>query len=673
MTDQETTTNLSISLQTSGKGIEVLAITAGIGNGWNFPPAVLRASLSLWDRAECYTDHVRAQHDAPAHHSVRDLGGVLSAPSWDEPSQGVRAVLTPAGPAAQVIRDLAEAALSHPELPIGLSADILMRVDGKTVLEIVKVKSLDAVTHPARGGKFVRVLQSVGAGFPRPSTHSQGEETMSEELETPSTPPPAAPVADDHLTENTAALQTILGEQERQAKLQAQIAASDALLSEQCKYLLTSALAASHLPEVTQARLRRSFEGTVFQPAALQAAIDDARAEVKALTGSLAVAGPGRISNMITTEDQLQVAVDDLLGVPRDPAQAGLKVARLSGIRELYLMLTGDANLHGGIFPQAAQFQMTTTNFSILCKNAMNKVLAQAWAEYGKAGYNWFEQISTVVHLTTLNDVTWSIFGTVGSLPTVVEGAEYTPLKIGDNGETSSFVKKGGYFGVTLEAIDRDDSRALRQAPKELAFSAIRELSATVAALFTASSGAGPLLADSGRLFNATAVTTAGGHANLLTTALGTDYTAWEAVAQAMYKQPMLVSNDTGYIGTGKAMAVEPKFCLVPRALRGAANTLFVNRQAGYGVENLYYGQVFPITVPDFTDTTDWAAAADPKILPTVMIGERFGLMPEIFIAGNETDPAVFMNDESRIKVRHFSAVGIADWRGLHKSNVAGG
>jgi hypothetical protein len=225
---------------------------------------------------------------------------------------------------------------------------------------------------------------------------------------------------------------------------------------------------------------------------------------------------------------------------------------------------------------------------------------------------------------------------------------------------------------VTLEAIDRDDLRAIRQAPKELAFAAMREISGTIAALFTSASGAGPTLADTGALFNATAVTTKGGHANLLTTALGTDYTAWEAVAKAMFAQPMLVANETGYYGTGKPMAIDPKFCLIPRALRGAANTLFVNRQAGYGIENLYYGQVFPITVPEWTDATDWAAVADPKILPGVMVGERFGIMPEIFITGNETDPAVFMNDESRIKVRHFSAIGIADWRALHKENVAG-
>ncbi len=144
-----------------------------------------------------------------------------------------------------------------------------------------------------------------------------------------------------------------------------------------------------------------------------------------------------------------------------------------------------------------------------------------------------------------------------------------------------------------------------------------------------------------------------------------------------MYNQPMLVANETGYYGTGKKMALEPKFCLVPRALRGAANDLFLSRDIPGASVALttgkeWYGRSIPVTVPEWTDATDWAAVADPRLMPGIMIGERFGLVPEIFIAGNETDPAVFMNDESRIKVRHLVAVGVCDFRPLHKENVAG-
>ena len=77
------------------------------------------------------------------------------------------------------------------------------------------------------------------------------------------------------------------------------------------------------------------------------------------------------------------------------------------------------------------------------------------------------------------------------------------------------------------------------------------------------------------------------------------------------------------------------------------------------------------MTVPEWTDATDWAAAADPNIAPSIIVGERFGLAPEIYIAGRETDPAVFMNDEHRLKVRQFIALVVGDFRPLAKNNVA--
>ncbi len=651
---------MKLQLQTNStpKGIEVIAITAGIGNGWIFQPAVLQASAPLWDKAECYTDHT------PGNHSVRDLGGILSNPQWDEVIQGVRAILTPTGPAAQVVRDIAEAAITHPTLPVGLSADILMRVDEKKVLEIVKVKSLDIVTHPARGGKFVRVLQS------------KGQNNMTEEIEEVSTEEEETTDPQVMLANKLASLQSILGEQERQTKLQEQIAASDKLLAEQCKYLLNSALVASRLPEVTQTRLRKGFEGTVFQPAQLQASIEEARAEVSALTGSAAVQGPSRVHGMFDTTDQLQCAVEDLLSAPRDEDKKALKVARLSGIRELYLMLTGDYDLHGGFDPIRAQFGGTTADFSGLVKNALNKIIVNSFDRMGKAGYDWWKRIVLVEHFNNLNLITGTLVGTIASLPSVAEQAEYTELAVGDNPETASFTKYGGYIPLTLEAIDRDETRKLTQYAVELGNAAMRNISEQIAAIFSANAGAGPTMADGGALFNATAVTSVTGHANLLTTALGTTYAAWETVAAAMYNQPMLVKQAASYYGTGKKLAVDPKFCLVPRALKGAAEALFVPRWASL-VPSIatsggptYGGSVEVLTVPDWTDATDWAAVADPAVAPSIILGERFGVAPEVYIAGNETDAAVFMNDEHRLKVRQFLALVVGDFRPLANNHV---
>jgi hypothetical protein len=214
--------------------------------------------------------------------------------------------------------------------------------------------------------------------------------------------------------------------------------------------------------------------------------------------------------------------------------------------------------------------------------------------------------------------------------------------------------------------------RKLRQYPRELAKAGLRKISALVAAVFTDNSGTGPTMADTGALFNATAVTTAGGHANLLTTALSA--AEWEVVSTAVYNQPLLIAQEAGYYGTGPKMAINPKYLVVPRALELTAKQILYpawsytdNKHS----ENLQQGQQGDVVVvPEWTDATDWAAVVDPRLVPGIVIGERFGLMPEIFIAGDELSPAVFMNDEHRIKVRHFLAVLVQDFRALHKSNV---
>ena len=94
-------------------------------------------------------------------------------------------------------------------------------------------------------------------------------------------------------------------------------------------------------------------------------------------------------------------------------------------------------------------------------------------------------------------------------------------------------------------------------------------------------------------------------------------------------------------------------------------------RESGYVYDNVLKGSAVPVVVPDWSDEKDWAAACDPRVVPAIFVGERFGLMPEIFVAGDELSPAVFTNDEHRLKVRHYLAVWVNDYRPLYKNNVA--
>ena len=481
--------------------------------------------------------------------------------------------------------------------------------------------------------------------------------------------------------EERAALE-LMGANQTIEELRAQQAESNAILVAQCESLLDSALAASKLPAASQKAIRKPFdallaEGKPFKATQLQEAIKEKREELAALNEGASIQGPARsggFSGMMTGIDQFRAAVYDLLGAEREEADKNLRVRRLSGIREAYLLATGDQDFHGGYYPE---FSLVTANFPGIVANVQNKILTQAWKDF-EEHYGWWKKITTVEHFNNLNDVTWIRTGTIASLPSVQERGEYTELPIGDAKETSSWGKYGGYVPLTIEAILRDDVRAFSRMPREVALAGIRNISEQIAAIFTVNSGAGPTMSDGGALFNATAQTTAGGHANLLTTALGTDYTAWKAVALAMFKKKLMVKNATGYYGTGKPQALYPTIALVPPDLADQANALFVPRWEA-PAQNvpatqsvLWGGRVDPVTVPEWTDATDWAAVIDPKLRPGVMLGEIFGIKPQIFSASSETDPAMFANDESRIKVRHFITVGVADDMPLHKSNVAG-
>ena len=536
------------------------------------------------------------------------------------------------------------------------------------MLKILRVFSLDLVFNPARGGAFKRALNSVG---------KEGNAMDEVQEATQSAAPTAGSRRERHdlqvqqMEFELVSFRALLGVQQEQESLRQEAVKAQAVRAQMCGYLLDAGLSASMLPAPMVDHVRSLFTGRVFEPAELNAALDNARTLVSSLTGPGSVVGSGRVHSMFSSEDQLQAAVDDMFDIPRSKGLVNVKAARLSGIRELYLMLTGDDDLHGGYFSDRVRLA-TTSDFSGLVKNALNKIVVNQWEAFGRAGYDWWQPISVVEHFNTLNTITGTLVGTVGSLPTVAEGAEYTELMVGDSPETASFVKYGGYIPLTLELIDRDDTRKLKAYPRELANAGLRKLSALVAAIFTDNSATGPTMADTGALFNATAVTTKGGHANLLTTALSG--AQWETVSKAMYVQPMLIKNDTGYYGTGAKMAINPRYCLVPRDLRLTAQRILYPSWDGADnkhYENMQQGKMGDVlVVPEWTDTTDWAAVADPAIAPAIFVGERFGIMPEIFIAGQETSPAVFSNDEHRIKVRHFLAVWVNDFRPLHKENV---
>lgn len=361
--------------------------------------------------------------------------------------------------------------------------------------------------------------------------------------------------------------------------------------------------------------------------------------------------------------EQVQLALEALIAGVHPPDG----VLPLTGIRELYNLLSGDYELTGTFKGERVYLaNVTSATMSNLVANALNKVVAAEFQQYPR----WWEPFVSQQDFASLQQVKWITLGGLGELPTVAEGAAYTELTWDDKYEAADFTKKGGYLGLTIEAIDKDDTGRLRAAPRALAQAAWLTLSKALLNIFTTNNGAGPTLADGVALFHSS-------RNNLGSSALS--WTAYVAARTAMRKQTELNS------GERLGALTAPRFLLVPPDLEITALQIIGSEGEPGSMEN----DVNPLSVGDthdarlavarsriivvdlWPDTNDWAAVADPRLYPSIGIGYRYGRVPEIFSVASPTAGLMFTNDTMPIKVRFFFAVGPMDFRGLYKANVS--
>lgn len=437
--------------------------------------------------------------------------------------------------------------------------------------------------------------------------------------------------------------------------------------------------AATDLPDQVKQKLLKQHGKNPFNtPEELQAAIADERATLAAIRkdtiqlGGLPPRNGGHHIAMLENEkDKMQAAVDWLFG----SSKAQTPDWQLRDPAYLYRSLTGDVGFHGIFDPDRVLFGgADTTTLANMAANAMNKVIHEAWSSL--SFYRWYELITKVEpNDGSVQDMQWVSFGGVGDLPVVDEKASYTELSVDDVKENDSFKKYGGYVGITLEMFRNSQIQQMQAVPRALANAAVRTRSGKIAALFTMNSGVGPTLdQDSVALFHA------GSHVNLLTTALGTDTTAWKAVAAAIFKHTE--------VNSGKRLGIFPRFCLVPVDLYFQALEVF-----GYGQGNPTSFNAFtmdqngrlhtatdprpvPLAVPEWTDATDWAALVDPNLFPVIHMsyaqapGGGSHPEPEVFVSGEARAGLLFTNDTMPIKIRDWFAYGVSGYRGIHKNNV---
>jgi hypothetical protein len=427
--------------------------------------------------------------------------------------------------------------------------------------------------------------------------------------------------------------------------------------------VLEARLAASGLPAGYQRVVREGLPAA-WRVADLDATVQRVKAAWAAEEGKRAVQGVRPlVSGVQDGLDQLGEALLALVS-GRSP-RTGIRP--LSGIREAYLLLSGDYEMQGLFHGERVYLaNANSTTMSNLVANVMNKVVAQEFQQYPR----WWEPIVSKESFGSLQQVKWIVLGGIGELPSVAEGDAYSELTWDDASETATWQKRGGYLGITIEAIDKDDTGRLRNAPRALAQAAWLTLGKSIASIFTANAGVGPTLADTKALFHAD-------HGNLGTA--GLDAASWAAARLAMRKQTELNS------GERFGSLTSPRFLLIPPDLENVALTVLasenmpgtanndVNPDAAGSTRDarLDAARRRIVVVDLWTNVNNWAALADPRLYPTVGLGFRYGETPEVFSVASPTSGLMFTNDVMPVKVRWFYACGPKDFRGMYKANVA--
>ena len=305
----------------------------------------------------------------------------------------------------------------------------------------------------------------------------------------------------------------------------------------------------------------------------------------------------------------------------------------------------------------------TTGDFPYILANVANKRMQMAYAENVPSYARWARRAPNAPDFKT---IAVNQLANNPNLALKLEGAEITYGTVSEKRETYSVATYARGLVVSREMIVNDDLRAFDRSITGFAGSARRLENALVYAQLTANAN----MADGGALFNSTAVTTAGGHANLST---GTT-TALDATnaATALAAARKLLRLQKGM--AGEVLNLTPRYIIVPAALE---QTAYQFTSANYtpstpgSVNEFRAGgatAVEPVVeaLLDASSAAHWYMAADSSQVDTVeycYLEGAEGVYVEQMVD--------FYTDGIKVKGRLDFAAKVIDFRGLVRSNGA--
>lgn len=296
-----------------------------------------------------------------------------------------------------------------------------------------------------------------------------------------------------------------------------------------------------------------------------------------------------------------------------------------------------------------------TGDFPLILANSANKVLRAA---YDAAPSTW----QLWCHQGEVNDFkagTRLQLGSFNSLQQVRPGEEYDfGATASEEGETIQAVTMGRGIAMTRQMIVNDDLGVFVQRARMLGAAARRTVNEDVYAKLAAN----PTMSDTGALFNATAVTTAGGHANYTSSG-----TAISVASIAVGEALMALQKDAGLKTT---LNLAPRFLLAPRGKKqiawdilnspsdpASSNAAKRNYAASLGLELITDAEL------DKASSTAWYLVTDPMQAPLIEVAFLNGIdVPQV------EEAIDFATDAIRLKARLDYGVAAIDWRGGYKN-----
>lgn len=703
---------------------EVVIIAPGLGLGcprYYWSEEVLQAAVEakVFDGVDINAYELTA--DFFSHLQIPDMGlledvkkylsarkvGWIERTWWD--AEGIKAIINFIPDQAWLPRTIQAGIDQGNQQVLGLSID--SRVKGFNVLaddqevvlvtQIVSASSVDVVTRPAAGGKFQRAVAGLTS-----------EEHMMDRAKILAMIKKQRPdlmkgvdeskMSDDELLQLAQqAMETSTGDDGKGTQHAAQglskseveaIVADKAKVIERraaCGLLLDQALAASELPPLTQTRVRERFAGTIFESAALDAAVKGEKDYLAQMSGGtdFNLGNQGRASVGASTSAKIGAAVDlmfgitpeintqisTMLGIDNRPlfearaAQDYEQTPRLSGLRELYVLLTGDSDINGRFNRAAlpadlrASQDINSGTFSFALGNTMSRRLIMDYRAMDFQENLLISSRKSVKDFKTQEVVNLGYFGDLADVDP--ESADYQEIAgITDEEATYSLIQKGNLLTLTRKTIINDDLSVIQRLISRLGRAARRTFAKYVWALYTGNANC----SDGTAWFT-------GGHGNLGAAAMSqaTVLAAYLALAKMT---EMDSGERIGLLDGGtKPVLVYPIDLMTTAEQIINDDYYYTGNDLTTKTRNPMKGKVSGAMVSLLTDTTDWGLLLPPTEVDMIEMGFLNGRQdPEMFLADSPQSEQVFVADKIRYKIRHEYAGTVIDYRSGYKAVVAG-